>query len=53
MIHNFSFPYIPLALNSNISDDISVRYSTIKDAINLLQLCGKGAFMAKSDIAYT
>ena len=52
MIHNLSFPYSPLAVNSNISDeDATVRYSTIKDAINLLQLCGNGAFMAISDIA--
>ena len=52
LLHDLSYPYDDTSVNSAIPDKFKhVRYSSIQDAINIIQRIGKGAHMAKSDIA--
>ncbi len=51
LLHNLLFPYNDQSVNSNIPQQFkTVQYSTILDAIKIIQSYGKGACMAKSDI---
>ena len=52
LLHNLSYPYDDRSVNNNIPKDAStVSYSSIKDAIHLIQVCAPNAYMAKTDIA--
>ena len=49
-IHHLSFPY-GASINDGISAvDRFVQYSSVQDAIALVQKCGSGSFMSKCDI---
>ena len=51
-LHNLSYPYNQDAVNFNIPKESStVQYAKLQDAIKLIQECGQGCYMAKSDIA--
>ncbi len=51
LVHDLSHPHDGSSVNSNIPlDNKSVKYASLQNAIALVQKCGKGAFMAKSDI---
>ena len=50
MIHHLSYPP-GSSVNSGIPDDkCSVSYTTVDAAIRAIKRCGRGAFMAKTDI---
>ena len=50
--YNLSYPYNQDAVNFNIPKESStVQYAKLQDAIKLIQECGQGCYMAKSDIA--
>ena len=52
LLHNLSYPYDSRAVNANISKvNSAVTYSTIQDAIKLIQDNSPNAYLAKSDIA--
>ena len=52
LLHNLSYPYNQDAVNFNIPKESStVQYAKLQDAIKLIQECGQGCYMAKSDIA--
>lgn len=50
LIHHLSYPK-GLSVNDGISPDLcSVEYSSFDKAINLVQLCGQGTLLAKTDV---
>ena len=52
LLHNLSFPYDDTAVNKNIpKHSATVQYSSISQAISLIQNIGQNAWLAKSDIA--
>ena len=52
LLHDLSYPYDETSVNSNIPEEYKhVKYSSIQDAITIIQQIGKSTFMAKSDIA--
>lgn len=52
LIHHLSFPHNSLnSVNAGIPVEASsVHYASIDDAIRKIKVCGRGAFLAKSDI---
>ena len=50
MIHHLSFPSGSSVNDGILSANTSVQYATIADAISLIKQCGKGCFLAKTDI---
>ena len=51
LILNLSAPYDENSINSGISkEDSSVQYSSISDAISIIQSCPKAPFCCKTDI---
>ena len=51
LLHDLSFPYNDESVNQSIPDNYkSVKYSTISNAIDIIQKLGPNTFMAKSDI---
>ena len=52
LLHNLSYPYNEDSVNFNIPKERStVQYAHLGDAIEMVQRCGQGCYMAKSDIA--
>ena len=52
LLHNLSFPYDDTSVNHNIpKSSTNVQYESMADAIQNIQNCSPGAYMAKSDIA--
>lgn len=50
LIHHLSFPK-GFSINDGIaSEDTSVQYATVADAIRLIKLAGPGSYLAKTDI---
>ena len=50
MIHHLSVPSGFSVNDGILSANTSVQYATIADAIGLIKQCGKGCFLAKTDI---
>ena len=50
MIHHLSVPSGSSVNDGILSANTSVQYTTIADAISLIKQCGKGCFLAKTDI---
>ena len=52
LLHDLSYPYDDTSVNQSIPEDFKhVTYSSVHDAINIIQRIGKGSYMAKADIA--
>lgn len=52
LLHDLSYPYDDTSVNSSIpKKNKEVKYSSIQDAIAIIQQLGKGAQMGKSDLA--
>ena len=52
MLHNLSYLYNSQSVNANIPQEFAtVSYSSITDAIHLIQKCSPNVFLAKSDIS--
>ena len=52
LLHDLSYPYDENSVNQAIPNNFKhVKYSSVQDAINIIQDIGKGAYMAKADIA--
>lgn len=51
LIHHLSFPH-GSSINDGIpQENVSVRYASVDDAVNIIRLLGRGCYMAKTDIA--
>ena len=50
MIHHLSFPSGSSVNDGILSANTSVQYATIADAMSLIKQCGKGCFLANTDI---
>lgn len=51
LIHHLSFPHGSSVNDGIPSESVSVKYATLDDAISILRMLGRGAYMAKTDIA--
>ena len=51
LLHDLSYPYDNRSVNANIPQNLkSVKYASVRDAIQILNKLPKGAYMAKCDI---
>ena len=51
LLHDLSYPYDNRSVNANIPQNLkTVKYASVRDAINILNELPSGAYMAKCDI---